>query len=131
MSVCVRGAAATVGMLALVGCGNNSGSGLTITPSSLTFSADRSGSLPSPQSIHITVSDANAYYVIGGFPPGVTPPSWVSLSLTGAGSSWDLHVAITSTTLDAGTYSATIRVVIARRDESVIAYRDAQLTYTV
>ena len=131
MSVCVRGAAATVGMLALVACGSTSGSGLTITPTSLTFSADRSGSLPSPQSIHITVSDTNAAYVIGGYPAGVTPPSWLSLSLTGAGSSWDLHAAITSTALDPGMYSVTVRVVIARSDESVIAYRDAQLTYTV
>src|SRR5437762_249845 len=111
MSVRIPGAATAVVILALTGCKTSgAGSGLTIEPTSLAFSADRSGPLPSPQSIHVTVSDSNANYVVAGYPPGVTLPSWVSLSFTGAGSSWNLQAAITSTALDPGTYSTTLRI---------------------
>src|SRR4051812_31993156 len=132
MSVRIPRAATALVILALTGCKTSgAGSGLTIDPTSLAFSADRSGPLPPPQSIHVIVNDSNANYVIGGYPPGVTPPSWVSLSLTGAATTWNLQAAISSTALDPGTYSTTLRIAIARGDESVIAYRDVQVTYTV
>ncbi len=132
--MCLRTArfAASIALLVLAGCkGNSGGDGLTLDRSSLSFSADRNGPLPAPQSIHVTVSNSEAYYVVAGYPQGTTVPSWITLSLTGATSSWDLAASIVSTAVDAGTYSVTVRIAIARSDESVITYRDAQVTYTV
>src|SRR5690349_1260307 len=126
--------AVTIALVAFAGCGGSSGGGgggLTLDRTSLAFSADRNGPLPPAQSIHVTVNHSEAFYIVAGYPPGTVPPSWLSLSMTGSGSSWDLQASIVSTALDAGSYPVTVRVVIARQDESVITYRDAQVTYAV
>lgn len=132
---------AAASLLLLSACGGGGGGGgnsdfssaggLSISPTSLGFSAVQNGALPPTQSIQISVTDSAAYYVIGGVPAGSTIPSWLSMSLTGGGSNWSLNLQIATTSLAPGTYSATVRVVIARSDNTVIAYRDAQVTYTV
>jgi hypothetical protein len=108
-----------------------SAAGLSISPTSIGFSAVQGGTAPASQSIQVTISDPAAYSIIGGHPAGTTPPSWLSMTLTGSGSSWNLNLFITSTSLAPGTYNATVRVLITRIDDTVIAYRDAQVTYTV
>ena len=129
----LRSATVVAAVLALVACKKNdgSGSGLTLSPTSLAFSADQNGAIPPSQSIQVTVSDSSAAFVVAGYPQGASVPSWMTLSFSGAGTQWSLQATIASTSLMPGTYSATLRVAIARSDESVIAYRDAQVTYTV
>jgi len=129
----LRSATVVAAVLALVACKKNdgSGSGLTLSPTSIAFSAAQNGAIPSSQSIQVTMTDSSAAFVVAGYPQGASVPSWMTLSFSGAGTQWSLQATITSTGLTPGTYSATLRVAIARSDESVIAYRDAQVTYTV
>ena len=126
--------AAAVSVAACSGGGGGaggSGGGLTLSPTSLTFSAVQGG--PAPQSLAVQVSiDANdAAYVVAGYPPGTTQPAWMDADLSGSGATWHLAISITQTNLSPGTYTATLRVVIARADESIIGYRDVKVTYTV
>src|SRR3954470_1392757 len=124
--------AASLAFVGSAGCGGkNGGEGLTLDKTSLSFSADGNGPLPASQSIHVTVSHSDAAFVVAGYPPGTTVAPWLALSFTGSGTSWNLQASIVSTAFDGGSYSVTVRVAIARQDESVIAYRDAQVTYTV
>ena len=136
MSLRASRVAAAVLALALASCkstndGSGTGSGVTIDPTTLSFAADRNGPLPAAQSIHVTVSDSSAYYVVAGYPPGVAVPNWLTPSFTGSGTSWTLVVAIGSTALDPATYTTTLRIGIAKQDQTVLAYRDAQITYVV
>ena len=129
----LRNATVVAAVLALGACKKNdgSGSGLTLSPTSLSFSADQNGALPPQQSIQITVTDSSAAFVVAGYPQGASVPSWIALSISGAGNLRSLQVMITGTGLAPGTYPATLRVAIARSDQTVIAHRDAQVTYTV
>ncbi|WP_242343730.1 BACON domain-containing protein [Anaeromyxobacter terrae] len=73
----------------------------------------------------------DAYYVAAGYPQGTTEPTWLSKSLYGSGNSWTLSTSVTTTALAAGTYSATLRVGVARQDQTIIEMKDVQVTYTV
>jgi hypothetical protein len=125
-------------LLLLAGCGggnDSSGSasagGLSLAPASLSFAADGDGPLPAVGNIQVTITDPSAAYVVVGFPAGSTPPAWINLSLDGGGASWTCHVAVNTTLLPAGRWTATVRILIARADQTVIAYRDAPVVFTV
>ncbi len=120
--------------LGMGACGGSSkggsGGGLTLSPSALAFAAAQGSSAPPSQSLHVSITSSEAAYVGAGFVDSA--PSWVRTgSLTGAGSSWVLPVEIIDTSLPPGGYTATLRVGIARADQSIIATRDAVITYTV
>jgi len=73
-----------------------------------------------------------------GFPPGVTPPTWLDqsanrFSCTPSLSNCTLVLAITDTTLPAGTYTTTIRFGIrdTSQNQNFLALRDVQLSYIV
>jgi len=114
------------------GSGGDSSSALTVTPGSVGFSTVQNATIaPTSKAFSITVIDPNAYYVLAGYPAGATVPTWLTKSLYGSGKSWTLGVAPSTTALAAGSYSATLRVGVARQDQSVIGYRDVQVTYAV
>jgi hypothetical protein len=108
-------------------------SGLTVSPASISFTAAPS-SIPPTQDIQITISQPDAAFIGVGFPPSVTPPQWLDRSpnrLTGAGNNWTFTAAILSTPLAPGTYTTTVRIVIADTNKNILAYRDVQVSYTI
>ncbi len=107
------------------------GAGLSLNTNAIGFSAVQNGSTPSPQQIQITITDPNTYSLVVGVPVGSALPSWLSLSVSGTGSVRTLMLSILSTGLAPGTYTATVRILIARSDNAVIGYQDAAVTYIV
>ena len=126
------------------GGGGNSGSdlfsapGLTLSPTNVSFTAVHNGATPPTQNVQVTVSRPDAQSIVVGFPVGVTPPNWLDQSpsrffCTSGISNCTLVLAITDTTLAAGTYTTTIRFGIrdASQNQNLLALRDVQLSYTV
>jgi len=130
-----RQATALALWVVLAGCGgsgSSSDSALSLSPATLSFSVVENDYIgTASQSARVSVSHKEAAVVAAGYPAGTTPPTWLSLQLYGSGSEWTLSVRPTTTSLPLGTYSATVRVGIARQDQSVIATRDMQVIYTV
>ncbi len=124
-------AVSAVALSALAGCsGSSSGTGgLSVTPATASFAVGEHDPLPAPKTFAITVSNKNAAYVGAAFVG--TPPPWLALNLDGAGSSWTLRAAITTTDLAPGSYHATIRVGIARSNQSILATEDVNVDYTI
>lgn len=132
-------------VLSLAACGGGGGGGggggsdlstapgITVSPSSLTFTAVRNGSLPANQVVQITISAPNAAFV-GLAVPGI-PPTWLDYQnqsrLAGSGNNWTYTAAIVNTSLAPGTYTTTIQLGIADAGQNVIAYRNVQISYTV
>ena len=126
-------------LLMICGCGGGSGgdgggavgpgSGLELGSTSVSFTASSYGPAPATQYVDVEISASNAYYIIVGYPPGSTIPSWLDLDLAGSDSSWRLVINITSTALAVDTYRATVRVLCADSNENVIAYRDLSVQY--
>jgi BACON domain-containing protein len=128
--------AAAAALLACGGGGKDGGDpasapGMSIDRGALAFSADEGGAVPPAQLIHISIDDPSAAFVGATTPQGETLPTWLAPSLDGSGNSWTLFANILTTNLAPGSYSATLRIGIARADRSVIAYRDARVTYAV
>ena len=133
---------AVAALLALAACGGGSGDGanssnpgtapgLTVSPTSLNIIVDGGTPLPAPAQIQITVSDPSAALIVAGYPIGSAVPAWLGLSLDGSGSSWTCSAAVNTTHWSADTWGATIRILIARADQTVIAYRDVPVTYHI
>jgi hypothetical protein len=121
----------------VTGCGGGGGSGdggvstdgsLSISPNSVAFQAERMGSIPANQLIAYSSSNPDASQIIAGFPPGTTPPSWLNLSFYGSN---NVSLSITSTDLFVGTFNTTVRVLMARSDDTVIDYKDISVSYTI
>jgi hypothetical protein len=124
-----------IAAIVLSGCGGGGdggqGSGLSISPTSLTFSANQNGSIPPTQYISVSITAPDAAAIIAGYPAGSSVPGWLNLTLNGSGTSWNVGVSITDTSLAPGTYNATVRVLIANASGGTIGYRDAAVTYTI
>jgi hypothetical protein len=132
-------------VLLLAACGGGGGGGggtdlstapgLALSPTSLSFTAFQNGALPSTQNIQITITNPAAFGIIVGFPPGVTPPTWVdqnsSFSCTPSLTSCTLVAALTTTSLAPGTYSTTLRFLIVDSKQNPLAFRDLQVSYTI
>ena len=133
--------------VSLASCGGGGGSsapdlfsapGLTLSPTSVSFTAVHNGTTPPTQDVQATISRADAHSIVVGFPVGVTPPAWLDqsanrFSCTPSLSNCTLVLAITDTTLAPGTYTTTIRFGIrdASQNQNLLALRDVQLSYTV
>ncbi|MEJ2157965.1 MAG: hypothetical protein P8X96_21760 [Desulfobacteraceae bacterium] len=111
--------------------GSGTGSGLELNTYSVSFTANLNGALPSNQSVTVSVTDPDAYYLIAGYPPSVTAPTWLDMSISGSSSPFALILSINSSSIPVGTHQTTVRVLCARSDNSVIAYRDISVAYTV
>lgn len=113
------------------GDGSGTGSGLEVNTNSVSFTANYYGAFPSNQPVLVTVTAPDAYYIIAGYPPGITPPPWLDMSISGSGSPFTLNLRITSTSVSPGTHQTTVRVACTRSDNSLITYRDITVNYTV
>lgn len=126
-------AACWAAALAASGCsGGGSGSGgggLAVSPSTASFAAPENGALPATKALAVTVTNGDAAYIGAAF-VGSTPP-WASIALLQSGTTWSLRVAITTTALPPGSYAATVRVGIAKADQTILATQDVQVQYTV
>ena len=129
------GALGLILALLLTACGGStkvSDPGLTLGPTSLSFTSAQGAISPAPKAIRIDISSPDAAYV-GAAWVGSAAPDWAVISdLSGSGRIWHVQVQITNTSLAPGTYTATLRVGIAKSDgNTIIATRDAQITYQV
>lgn len=142
LALIARATSAVILLFAITACGggggggnssgqSNQGSGLSVSPGSLNFSATRLASAPATQYITVSITAPDAVYVVAGFPTGTTPPSWLTLNIPVVGLTSTVSVAINTTSLSAGTYSATVRVGILRSDGSIIGYQDVPVTYVL
>jgi hypothetical protein len=136
----VSRAIALFSLLAVAACGGGGGGGagdpaqaggMSVSPTSLAFTAQSNGATPPSQKLTISVTASDAAFVVAGVPAGTALPSWLTISVLNAPGSPQFSIAIVSTALTPGTRTATLRMGIARADETLIAYRDVPVTYTV
>lgn len=130
----VRHLVLLMSILLLTACGGGGGDSgpstdgsLTLSVSSLSFSAKSGGTLPATNYFSFSSSNPEATQILIGVPAGSTKPSWLSYGISGS----QLWVKIVSTNLSAGTYKATIRVATARSNNTLVDIKDIPLTYTV
>ena len=120
------------------GGGGGSGSGgtpvsgaFTISANSATFSARQNAAVPSSQSLTIQITGPNAAYAGAAYTGGQTPPSWLSFSMNGSGTTWHLVLSVTSTALAPGQYTTTFQVGTANSAGTVLQYQSVTVTYNV
>lgn len=141
-SALVRRLIVASAILLLAACGGGGGGGggapdpgsaggMSVSPTSLAFTAQSNGATPALQSIAVSVTANDAVSILAGVPSGSTLPSWLSIDWANAPGANVLNVYITTTGLSPGTRTATLRIGIVRADNSLIAYRDVSVTYTV
>jgi hypothetical protein len=128
-----RAAALAAGLL-LAGCGGGGGGGggstysLSVTPESLTFTADQ-GRLPAAQTLTVGF---NGDGLLAGWPAGTTPPGWLSIrKVSNTASSAVLEISVTVSSLPPGTARATVRLATGKADLSDGVIRDVPVTFTV
>jgi hypothetical protein len=140
---CGRAAAATLGVavlalsLACGGSGSNGGGGtvvggggysLELSATSVALSADRNGYMPAKTVMATFVGDG----LVAGYPPGVSAPGWLSVSIgTPAGGSATVTLRTNTTSLTPGDYQTTVRIVTGKQDGSVVVYKDVAVDYVV
>ncbi|HEX4845993.1 MAG TPA: IPT/TIG domain-containing protein, partial [Geothrix sp.] len=111
------------------GGGGSSAYSLSVNPTSITFTAERDGTLPNVQSIHANFTGDG---IIVGYPTGVTPPTWLSPTLVSSTSnSVTVSAQITTTALPAGNYATTLRFVTGKSDGTHLVTRDVPVTFRV
>ncbi|HEX9192850.1 MAG TPA: hypothetical protein VF871_03700 [Burkholderiales bacterium] len=108
--------------------------GISVSPTSVSFSAVHNSAVPPTQNIQITISRQDAAFVGVAVPAG-NPPTWLDYQnkgrLTDSGTNWTYTAAILSTSLAPGNYTTTLSIGIADASQNVLAYRDVQVSYTV
>lgn len=121
-----------------VSCGGGGGGGggtpttdLQINTSAVSFSAETSGTLPSSQDFLVSWSRNDVAAVLVGFPPGISIPTWLDISLTGSASPLTLTLGVNTTALPDGTYTTTVRIVDGNASGGLIDVVDIPVTYTV
>ena len=102
---------------------------LGVNPTALSFAAERGGPGQSSQTITATF---NGDGLVVGYPPGVSQPSWLSVTVTSSTpTSATLSVAVNSTSMSAGTYQTTLRLVTGKADGSAFVYKDVAVRYAL
>jgi len=129
-------------VLFLAACGGGGGSGgpdlstapgLSVSPTSVAFTAVHNGAVPPAQSIQITLSGSGIAFIVVSYLATPTLPTWLtqSPSLTGSGSNYTFTGGPITTSLAPGTYTATIRIAIEDAGHNTLAFRDASVSYTI
>jgi hypothetical protein len=100
----------------IAGCGGGGGSAaapptgtLTLSANSASFTSFQGEAAPGVQTFTVTMSGSGISSVSAAFPTG-QQPSWVSVSVSGSGTSRSLIVGVTPGALDVGTLSTTFNV---------------------
>jgi hypothetical protein len=121
---------AAAAALALAACGGGGG-GLAVHPDSLQFRANIRGDAPPSQVVEVPITSPEAASVAVGFPIGAPTPGWIGLDLDTSQNPVRVIVSMTNTSLSVGSYHASVRIVVARADDSVIAWTDVPVSYTI
>lgn len=79
----------------------------------------------------MNITGKNVAYVGAAYTNGQTQPSWLNISVTGAGSSYQVVVGVRQTTLPAGEYSSTFGVGTANSNGDILQSQFITVTYTV
>jgi hypothetical protein len=133
-SACGRRVAFGAALFALsLACSDGGGGAgaysLDVSTSTLNFAAERNATIPASQSLGVTFKGDG---LIAGYPPGVTTPAWLTVDVaTSTASSATLSVRVNTTSLSAGTYRTTLRLVTGKQDGSAVVYKDVAVQYTV
>lgn len=121
------------------GDGDNGSAGngdITLSPGSVTFTAEQNGSLPSSQFVSVAFNDPNTAGILVGWPneTGFVKPSWMSITsadLTGSSSPLSLRLRVNTTNLSPGTYSTRVRVVTGDTNQRLLDTKDIAVSYIV
>jgi hypothetical protein len=129
----VLGAALIALSLACSGGGGGGGGGgaysLDLSTATLLFSAERGAPSLVSQTINATFKGDG---LLVGYPPGVTEPSWLAVSVTSStATTATLLVRPNTTSLSAGIYRTTLRLVTGKQDGSAVVFKDVAVQYTV
>jgi len=119
------------------GGGEGDGSTFHVTPASLSFTAAQNGPLPAHQSIHVRIVDTRLDYGSGW--EGGPWPTWIDeptfASIPAGAVDFDHELAITTTALPPGTYTARF---VTRTSEpgptwppELVEEKSVRVTYTV
>ncbi len=125
----------------LAACGGGGGGapdpstapGLSVSPTSVGFTAFQNGAIPPAQSIQITLSRSDAAFVVVSYLATPTLPTWLtqSPSLTCSDPNCTLTGGPITTSLATGTYTTTVRIAIQDIGHNVLAFRDVPVSYTI
>jgi len=114
----------------LASCGGESGSGLTLSSSSVAFRALAPDMVADSREIQISWGDNFAVAgVIVGVPPGQSLPGWLDVSLDGSSSPLTLTVRRASGILSVGHFEATLRVVTVNVRGGLLDMVDLPVTF--
>ena len=120
-----------------VACGGGGGSAvsggngysLDLSATALHFAAERNAPTPAAQTLDATFHGDG---LVAGYPPGVTQPSWLTVTVTSAtASAATISVRANTTSLSAGTYRTTLRLVTGKQDGSAVVFKDVEVQYAV
>jgi hypothetical protein len=132
------GLLALAASVALLSCGQKeadpgiSDPGISVSPAALDFTYQVQTNPPPDQAISISVTSVEAVSL--GVSASPSLPPWLRLTgLTGSGRSYTLSVGITAAAMQLapGAYATTLRIGVARADQSIIGTRDVPVQYIV
>jgi len=103
-----NGATLTVPVTLVVGNGGSSGGNVSVSPTSLTFSAAYGGSAPSSQTL--TVSSASGSSGVSFTAAATSTGNWLSVTPTSGTTQATLNVSVNQASLSAGNYSGSISI---------------------
>ena len=139
MMSAIRAATALLLCCVLAGCGGgggggggNNGGGLSVSPTSLTFTFSNGAFLPETQHVNATLTNRAAVQIGAGYAPGVTPANWLNVSLPVIDPpNYVFDFQASPNGLPAGTYRTTVSIGIADGSGNIIEHRDVAVTMTI
>jgi hypothetical protein len=126
--------------LSLSACGGGGDSGapssakpgdFTLSAIDLHFSAPQGGKAPASQSIQITITGSNVATLRALYVGSQTPPPWMTVNVTGSGSSYEVVVNIIETQLILATHTSDFTVRSADSSGNVLKDVSIRVVYDV
>ena len=114
------------------GTGNNSPAGaFTLSNTSFSFSAKHGGATPPTQTVAVHLTSTGAYQIGAGYANGVTPANWLSVTSSGSGSDYTFTLAVNTTAMTSGSYSATLTFGTTDTKNNILNTQTVQVAYTL
>jgi hypothetical protein len=79
----------------------------------------------------VTLADTTSAAVGAGYAPGIVPPSWLTISVTGSGLQYSFAFFANQTNLAPGTYTTTVTIGTSNSTGTILQTRDVQVSYTI
>lgn len=110
------------------GGGSADSTSISVSTTVVSFDGEVGAAPPSAQTVHVAFQGDG---VVVGYPPGVSAPSWLSVTELGhTPTSLDVSLRLSSTT-SPGTRTTTLRFATGKADGSQVKYADVQVTCTL